>query len=90
MTNKLVQDVEEYVDIGGDVMFLELCEKFGVEDEYSHLIAVGITFSLFEDLTDEDINDILPKSATRVIFRREWKKSFLPEEPPELPRDARN
>ncbi|GAB0096655.1 hypothetical protein DMENIID0001_121890 [Sergentomyia squamirostris] len=77
---------EEYVNIGGDVMLLELCERFGVEEAYAHLIAVGITYSPLKDLTDEDINDILPKGAIRVIFRRGWKKLCLPEEPP----DARN
>ncbi|GAB0089537.1 hypothetical protein DMENIID0001_041020 [Sergentomyia squamirostris] len=83
MAHLFVQRNEEYVNIDGDVMLLELCEKFGVEEAYSHLIAVGITYSLLKDLTDEDINDILPKGAIRVIFRREWKKWCVPEEPPE-------
>ncbi|GAB0086577.1 hypothetical protein DMENIID0001_006680 [Sergentomyia squamirostris] len=66
----LVQEVE----VQGDVTLFQICEEFGAQDEYSFLIAAGITFSLLKDFTEEDVNAILPVGATRTIFLREWRR----------------
>ncbi|GAB0097595.1 hypothetical protein DMENIID0001_132520 [Sergentomyia squamirostris] len=54
----LVQEVE----VQGDVTLFQICEEFGAQDEYSFLIAAGITFSLLQNLTEEDVNAILPET----------------------------
>ncbi|GAB0100374.1 uncharacterized protein DMENIID0001_164060 [Sergentomyia squamirostris] len=74
LENMINEHSVQEVEVKGDATLFQICEEFGAQDAYSHLIAVGITSSLLQDLTEEDVNAILPVGATRTIFRREWRR----------------